>query len=155
MLKLLHRKTLIMICHINLKSDSINFRKVRKWGVKYQHLGVAPWNRLSGSCPRGKLPPPPHPADNCLLDACPSTNNCPRTISPRKIDPRTITSHHKISLENNFPHSSKFPLKSTTRELRRTMQYLRVLWLKNHSTRSYFSRLQKVIYFHIFFTDFN
>ena len=73
-------------------------RKIPPWMI-------APWkiapevNCLPDNYPRGKLPP-----------------------SPGKLRP-----HHKISLENNCTHSSKFPSKGTTSELKKTKHCLRVL----------------------------
>ena len=69
----------------------------------------------------GKLPP-----DICPLEDCPP-NNCPQAIAPRtnaleeNCPPGKSHPHHKISPENRWPQSSKFPSKSTTRKLRKTM----------------------------------
>ena len=49
------------------------------------------------------------PEENCPLENCP---------------------HHKISPKSSCPHSSKFPRKSTTSELRRTMHELRYEYYK-------------------------
>ena len=65
-----------------------------------------------GQLPPGSLPPDNCPPDNCLQGKLP----------PRKLPP-----YHEISLENNCPHSSKFPPKSTTNDLRKTMHFLQVL----------------------------
>ena len=83
---------------------------------------------------------PPH---NCPLDDC-SPDNClpwaialeenwlPRTIAPedncppREVDPGKLPPYHRKSSENNLPHLSKFPLKSTRSELRKTMHCLPV-----------------------------
>ena len=75
----------------------------------------------------GQLPPPDNwPPDNCLLDDCP-LDNCPPDNCPQgKLSPGQLPPHHKISVENNCPHSSKFPSKSTMSELRKTMHCLRV-----------------------------
>ena len=71
-----------------------------------------------------------YPPDNCTLDDC-FLENCPPDNYPRKIALTRIrgklSPHHKIFLQNNCPHSSKFPPKSTTSELDKTMQCLRVL----------------------------
>ena len=92
------------------------------------------------------------PPDNCTQIIAPRTfppeDNCPQgKLTPGQLPPRIITPgklppHYKISPENNCPRLSKFPSKSNTSELRKTMHCLRVLYLKNHSTKSYFSRLQ-------------
>ena len=82
----------------------------------------------------GQLPPDNCPPDNCYLDDCPP-DNCPRTIAPEYIcpqenypsPPENCPLHPKISPKNNRPHSSKFPSKSTTSELRKAMHCLRVL----------------------------
>ena len=77
------------------------------------------------------------PEDNCSRGKLPPGQLLPRKIAPRTIalriidprenyPPRTLPPHHKISPENNCPHSSKFPSKSTTSELRKTMACLRV-----------------------------
>ena len=51
-------------------------------------------------------------------------DNCPiEKLPPGKLPPP----YHKIFPENNCPHSSKFPQKSPTGELRVTMHELRVL----------------------------
>ena len=63
-------------------------------------------------------------------------------LPPRKIAPRKLPPHHKVSPGNNCPHLNKLPSKTTASELRKTMHCLRVLQLKNHSNKSYFSRLQ-------------
>ena len=66
----------------------------------------------------------------------------PRTIAPEencfrgKLPLGKLPPHHKTSTKNNSLHSSKFPSKSTTSEMRKTMRCL-----KNHSTKIYFSRL--------------
>ena len=51
-----------------------------------------------GQLPRGKLLP-------SLIIAL-------RIVTLRIIPPRKLAPHDKISLENNCPHSRKFPLKS-------------------------------------------
>ena len=63
-------------------------------------------------------------------------------MPPRKIDLQKIAPPYKIFSKNNCPYSSKFSSKTTTSELRKTIHCLRVLSLKNHSTKNYFSRLQ-------------
>ena len=82
------------------------------------------------------------PSDNFPLDDCPriiaprtiaSEKNCPPTIVPEdncprgKLPPENCSLTIKFPPKNNCPHSSKFPLKSTTSELRKTMHCLRVL----------------------------
>ena len=59
------------------------------------------------------------------------------TVTPWTIAPGKLPPHHKIYPKNNCPNSSNFFSKSTMSELRKTMDCL-----QNHSTKSYFSRLQ-------------
>ena len=54
---------------------------------------------LENNWPRGKLLPGKSPK--------------------RKIDPAKLPPHYEISLKNNCPHSSKFPPKTATSELRK------------------------------------
>ena len=70
------------------------------------------------------------PLENCSLDNCP-LDNCPLDDCPRAIAPENNCPPRKIAPEENFPltilycpYSSKFPPKSITGELRKTVHCL-------------------------------
>ena len=95
------------------------------------------------TAPEENCPPDTCPLDDYPLDDCPTPQiialkqfslrkTAPCTIVPEencpqgKLTPGQLPPHHIISLENNCPHSSKLPSKSTTSELKKTMYCLRV-----------------------------
>ena len=82
------------------------------------------------------------PRTIALEDNCPRGKFSPGQLPPMKIAPGKLLPRYKVYPLNNHPHSNKLPSKRTTSEPRKTMHCLRVLLLKNHSTKSYFSRLQ-------------
>ena len=80
---------------------------------------IAPWMiAFPGELPPGQLPP----------RIIARGRIAPRTIAPEEnCLPGKLPPHHKLSPENSCPHSSNFPSKSTTSELRKAMDCRRVL----------------------------
>ena len=103
-----------------MKSLLITCSKSAKVTSK-QYLGailISLFFRVLGQFPPWKIAPGKLPVDNYPLDDFPLDNYPPDDCIPEKLSP-----HHKISPENNCPQSSKFPLKGTASELRKTMHY--------------------------------
>ena len=113
----------------------------------YRPISVLPWTLCNLVFKKANLQISSRtiaPEENCPSDNCPWTivpeDNCPRGNMPPENRSLTI----KFPPKNNCPHSSKFPSKGTTSELRKiciVYEYYCPL-LNNHSTKKYFSRRQ-------------